>query len=369
TTQIDEYLQDLSATCNAGSTPTGCGNTYLDVSQQGSMAGTGPYVMASNNPTTNVITLTARSGYWGSPLTPAVQPKIATVIFKFVSDVNTREVDIQNAAKSGTAMAIDLPGTNLYDIANRAQWLNDNKLTSTINGISMYGTYPFLGLTFDPFGTNVTNSLTGQYYKFQPFADLRLRTAFADSVNMTEINADVNNNVGTVAPNVVPPGLPPTGAFNSAIQPAYSYNPDQVQSLLLSAMQSPLNSFKFENGTAAPSGFFNNSFGCTTLTSGQCANPTPQQINVYFGTGDTVDEQIMDAIAGTINNCSATYTMGLTVSVVPVPTGQLLANAFASPTHYYMYALGWIDDYPWVLDFLGPMFAPNGAYTGPDGWN
>jgi ABC-type oligopeptide transport system substrate-binding subunit len=82
-----------------------------------------------------------------------------------------------------------------------------------------------------------------------------------------------------------------------------------------------------------------------------------------------VDEQIFNAIATTINNVSATYNMGLQVSVVPVPTGQELANAFSSPTHYYMYALGWIDDYPWVLDFLGPMYAPNGAYTGPDGWN
>ncbi|MDA4136520.1 MAG: ABC transporter substrate-binding protein [Thaumarchaeota archaeon] len=367
--QINQYFQDESATCNTGSTPGGCGATYLNTSTQGSEAGTGPYVITSSDATSGTQTLTARSGYWGGPNTVAIQPQIKTVIFKFVPDVTTREVDIQNAAKSGQAMAIDLPGTNLYDIADKNAWLTNNQLSSDVTGVSMYGSFPFYGVTFDPFDTNVTSALTGQYYKFQPFADLRLRTAFADAVNMTEVNDFVNNKVGTVAPNVVPPGLPPTGSFNSAIQPAYSFNPDQVQALLLAAMQSPLTSFKFTNGTAAPAGFFNNAFGCTTLTNGLCSNPTPQTIPLVVPSGDTFDTAVLTQIASVVNNVSATYNMGLTVSVVPVPTGQLLANAFAVPTHYYMYALGWIDDYPWVLDFLTPMFAPNGAYTGADGWN
>ncbi|MDA4114603.1 MAG: ABC transporter substrate-binding protein [Thaumarchaeota archaeon] len=368
--KIDQYLQDLSSTCNAGSTLGGCGATYLNTSQQGSLAGTGPYVLTSNQLTSNTITLTARQGYWGGPYSKAISPQIKTVIFKFVPDVTTREIDLQNAAKSGQALAIDLPGTNLYDIADRSAWLNTNTLTSDISGVSLYGTFPFYGLTFDPFDTNVTNALSGQYYKFQPFADLRMRTAFADAVNMTDINIAVNNKVGTVALNVVPPGLPPTGSFNSSITPAYSFNPDQVQAMLLSAMQSPLTSFKFTNGSAAPAGFFDNAFGCATLGSNnKCSNPIPQTVPLVVPSGDTVDTAIFTQIASVINNVSAAYNMGLTVTVVPVPTGQLLANAFSVPTHYYMYALGWIDDYPWVLDFLTPMFAPNGAYTGADGWN
>ncbi len=35
----------------------------------------------------------------------------------------------------------------------------------------------------------------------------------------------------------------------------------------LSAMQSPITHFTFYNGTAAPSGYFNNSFGCNPLPS------------------------------------------------------------------------------------------------------
>ncbi|HUI00699.1 MAG TPA: hypothetical protein VLX56_03615 [Nitrososphaerales archaeon] len=31
--------------------------------------------------------------------------------------------------------------------------------------------------------------------------------------------------------------------------------------------------------------------------------------------------------------------------------------------------LGWIDDYPWVLDFTGNMLAYPGTYPGPDGMN
>jgi ABC-type oligopeptide transport system substrate-binding subunit len=327
-------------------------------------------VLTSNQVTSNTITLTARQGYWGGPYSTPIAPQIKTVVFKFVPDVTTREIDLQNAAKSGQAMAIDLPGTNLYDIADRNAWLNTNTLTSDISGVSLFGTFPFYGLTFDPFDTNVSNALSGQYYKFQPFADIRLRTAFADAVNMTDINVAVNNKVGSVALNVVPPGLPPTGSFNSSIIPAYSYSPDQVQALLLQAMENPLTSFKFTNGSAAPAGFFNNAFGCATLGSNhQCSNPIAQTIPLVVGSGDAVDTAIFTQLAATVNNVSATYNMGLTVTIVPVPTGQLLANAFSVPTHYYMYALGWIDDYPWVLDFLSPMFAPNGAYTGADGWN
>ncbi|HYB66984.1 MAG TPA: hypothetical protein VEC43_01545, partial [Candidatus Acidoferrales bacterium] len=150
--------------------------------------------------------------------------------------------------------------------------------------------------------------------------------------------------------------------------PAYSFNPDAVQSLLLDAMTNPMTSFNFENGTAAPAGTFNNAFGCSTLSSsGTCANPIPQSITLVAPTGDTVDIAVMNAIAGTVNNVSSTYHMGLTVTVEPVPVGTMITQAFSG--ELYMYALGWLDDYPWSIDFLGPMYAPAQTYPGPDGWN
>jgi ABC-type transport system substrate-binding protein len=368
-----EYFDDLSATCNQGSTPAGCGATYLDTSVQGSQAGTGPYTMTSDDTSTSTITIQANPNYWGGPYQFAGGQKIAaqikTVVFKFVADQTTREIDVQNAAKSGQAMAIDVESTNLYDVAQKSAWLSSSTLNSTIQGVSLYGPYPFLGVTFDPFSTNVTSALTGAYYSFQPFADLRMRTAFADAVNMTTEWISNSDKLGQVAPNVVPPGLPPTGVFNSSITPAYSYNPDQSANLLLAAMQSPITSFRFTNGTAAPSGLFNNAFGCKTLTNGKCTNPIAQTIQLTYATGDTSDEAILNDIAGTINNVSTTYNMGLTVSVQPLPAGQELTEAFSVPNHLYMYSFGWIDDYPWVLDFTGNMLAYPGTYPGADGMN
>jgi len=369
-----EYFDDFSSTCNAGSTPSGCGATYLNTSTQGSMAGTGPYTLTSDDLSTNTITLQANPSYWGGPYQfghgQKIEAQIKTIVFKYVADQTTREIDLQNAAKSpGQAMAIDVEGTNLYDVAAKSTWLSTGQLTSTIPGVSLYGPYPFLSTLFDPFGTNVTSPLTGSYYSWQPFADLRIRTAFADAVNMTQELISNNDNLGQVAQNVIPPGLPPAGVYNATIKPAYSFNPDQSAQLLLQAMENPITSFNFVNGTKAPAGLFDNTFGCSALTNGVCKNPVAQTIAMVYGSGDTADEAIMNDIAGTINNVSTTYNMGLTVVVQPLPTGQMITEAFSVPTHLYLYALGWIDDYPWVLDFTGNMLAYPGTYPGTSGMN
>jgi ABC-type transport system substrate-binding protein len=365
-----EYFDDLSATCNTGSTPAGCGATYLNTSTQGSTAGTGPYTIASNDLSTNTITLQANPSYWGGPYPTKIDPQIKTVVFKYVADQTTREIDLQNAAKSGQAMAIDVGGTNLYDVAAKNTWLSTGQLVSIIPGVSLYGPYGFLSTLFDPFDTNVSSALTGSYYSWQPFADLRIRLAFADAVNMTAELIANNDNLGSVALNVVPPGLPPAGVSNSSIKPIYSFNPDQSAQLLIQAMQKPITSFNFANGTKAPAGLFNNTFGCSTFNSkGICSNPVAQTVPLVYGSGDTPDEAIFNDMASVLNNISTTYNMGLSVVVQPLPTGQLLTEAFSSPTHLYMYALGWIDDYPWVLDFTGNMLAYPGTYPGTAGMN
>jgi hypothetical protein len=318
--------------------------------------------------------MTANPNYWGGPFQYAggskITPRIQTVEFKYVPTQTTRDLDLKNAALSGQAMAIDVTPANLYDVANRTAWLDFNTLSSIIPQVSIYGPYDFYGTLFDPFGTNVTNTQTLQFYKFQPFADLRWREAFADSVNMTDIGINVGNKLAPVALNVVPPGIPPSGSYNASVSPIYSFNLDKAASLLLSAMISPLTHFTFTNGTSAPPGLFNNTFGCSSLgSSGTCSNPVSQSITLYYQTGDTVDQAIFQQIASVINNISSVYNMGLTVSTVPIPLGQLTTEAFTTPTYFYMYSLGYEQDYPWVLDFLGPMFAPGQSYTNPDGWN
>jgi len=375
TNQIDQYFQDLLATCNTGITQSGCGTTYLDGSYSGSNGGTGPYTIQSFDSTTNVVTLTSNTNYWGGPYQyqggQKIVPKISTIVFKYVPDQSTRDIDLQNAATSGQAMAIDVTNTRLYDIADRNTWLNSNSLKSNIPGVSIYGPYSSFATLFDPFSTNVTDPYTGTYYTFQPFADARLRLAFADSVNLSDIDQNVNNKLGQVANNMIPPGLPPSGSYNSSIKPSYSFNPYKVQTLLLNAMMHPLTQFNFVNGSTAPPGIFNNTFGCSALNSAnQCGKPVSQSVQLVYQTGDSVSQAIFEQIASAINNVSATYNMGLTVSVLPIPAGQELSQVFSSTNPYYMYnTLGWFADYPWIMDFLGGPFAPGQAYTGPDSVN
>jgi ABC-type transport system substrate-binding protein len=370
TQMANQYFEDYSATCNAGATPKGCAATYLDSSAGGSLAGTGPYAIQSVDTSASVITMKSFSGYWGGP-NGTLHAQIPTVVYKYVPDQTTREIDLRNAAASGQAMIIDVTTTNIYDVADRQAWLNQGKLQSSLTGVTIYGPYTQYATTFIPLDTNVTNPYTGTFYSFQPFADLRFRQAVGDSVNLTIINQQVNNKLGTVANGLVPPGIPPSGAYNASLNVNYKFSPGKVQQLLLDAMQHPLTHFKFENGTAAPAGRFDNTFGCATLGSNnQCSHPTPQTFSLVYATGDTVDQAILGQIAQTINNVSATYNMGLTVSVTPLPCGQMTTEAFSGQVYAWAEAcFGWYDDYPWSLDFLGPILSPGGIYTAPGGWN
>ena len=97
----------------------------------------------------------------------------------------------------------------------------------------------------DLFATNVTNPNTKSYYTFQPFADIRFRLAIADSVNMTQINQDIENNLGRVAINGMPPSFPPTGTFNTSIVPIYSLNPDKAAQSFASGDAATTNQIQF----------------------------------------------------------------------------------------------------------------------------
>lgn len=369
TNQIYEYLLDEAATCNAGSTPQGCGTTYLDGSYQGSEAGTGPYSLQSYDQSTNDLTFVANPNYWGGAYQflggEKIIPHFTTVKMDFVPSVTTREVDLQNAAHAGQAMIVDIPSTNLYDVASRSAWLDNNTLDSVIPGVTINGPFSEVGGVGLAFDLNVTNPATGTYYTFQPTADLRFREAMADSVNLSSINSNVNNNLGQVSNGVIPPTAPPTGAYNSSLVPPYGFNPDEVATLLLSAMENPVTHFTFENGSVAPAGEFNNTFGCPTLNSaGVCTNPVAQTLVLNYASGDTVNEAIETQIATVMNNVSATYNMGLTVSIEPVPIGYMYSNT----AREYVYNFGWSVDYPWVTWILSVIMTPGLGLPSSDGW-
>jgi len=368
TSMTYQYLLDEAATCDNGLTPHGCGQTYLDESSQGSLAGTGPYVVKSFAASTGDVVLSANPSYWGGP-SGSIKPQIPTININYVPDETSRELDLKNAALAGNGMTVDITADHLYDVASRAAWLNNGSLVSITPGVTLYGPYTPFETNFDPFVLNVSNPFSGELYTFQPFADIRFRLAFADSVNLTNINTNVNNNMGKVATELIPPGLPPSGAYNSSLPTRYSLNLTATQNLLLDAMMHPITTFHFTNGTVAPQGFFNNTFGCVTLNSNnQCSSPAAQTVPLVFPTGDTVDESIDEQMAQVVNNISSTYNMGLTVSVIPLPFGQMVTRFFSA--QQYFFSWGWTADYPWALDFLGPMFAVNAAgFAAADNWN
>ena len=372
-TMIKDYFYDEVSTCGTGLTPGGCGYTYLDNSPQGSTAGTGPYVLISHDMSTQNIVLQANPNYWGGPYQfsggQKIVPQITNILIKFVPDQTTRLIDMQNSAKSGALMTIDVTNDQLYNVADRTQWLKNDTLKSTIPGVVLYGAYTSFSIFTVALATNVTDRFTGEYYRFQPFADLRLRTAFGDAVNMSSVNLNVNNNLGQVMLNIIPPGLPPEGTYNSSIVPRYHYDLVEMQNLLLDAMQHPLTKFTFKNGTVAPPGTFDNTFGCAKLNAqNRCDNPVTQTVDLYYPTGDTFNEAVLSTIAANINNASATYNMGLLATVVPSPIGQMISYAFSGQL-YAEAACNWYQDYPWALDFVGPLISPGNTWYAIQGYN
>ena len=231
TSEMNQYLLDLAATCNSGITPNGCGQSYLFSPSGSVLAGTGPYIITSYSSSTNNYVLTANPNYWGGSFPSKITPGFKTIDINFVPSETTREIDLQSAAKSGQPMTIDVNGENLYDIVSRTAWLSNGTIQSIIPGINVYGPYSQFATSYEQFASNVTNAATGNYYSFQPFADIRFRMAFADSVNMTELNIDINNRLGQVANEMLPPGIPPSGAYNASIPTAYSYSLIAVQGL------------------------------------------------------------------------------------------------------------------------------------------
>ena len=369
--QFEQYYADWASTCTTGITPKGCGTTYYDGSAQGSLGGTGPYVLTSA--TTSQQVMTAKSDYWGGPYQfmggAKMTPQIQTVTFKYIPTYSTRLIDFKNAAASlgKSAVTIDVPGTNIFDLMDKSTWLASQTIKTTINGVTGYGPYTGLITFFDPFGTNITcataspacGNAAGNYYKFQPFADVHWRFAIADAVNMSLINEQVNNEQGQVANMIAAPGLPPTGSWNSSFAQDYSFNLANVKSNITAACaDAATETFTFDNGTAAPSGLFNNS--CSAASS---AGTT---INLSYATGDTVNLDIMQNISSNVNSALASLGYsGLKFLPNAESSGDLLTSAFSGNEFFYNF--GWLADYPWVVDFTAAMFYSGGAYPSVDG--
>jgi ABC-type transport system substrate-binding protein len=343
----------------------GEGHTYYNVPKDGWKMGTGPYYLDSYDPTTYRVVLKVNPNYWGGPSNfqyPIGTPKIKEIDFDYVESFATRLLDL----KAETATGIGVSAADIYSVIDKGTWLTNGTFKSLIPGVTIHGPFPQFTSDWFNFITNVTD-VSGKLLTFQPMADRRIRLAIADAVNVTEINIDVNNRLGQVANNLIPPGTAPAGSYNASLTIPWSFNLKESLSLLQQAMKQPITSFTFYNGTRIPSGVIDNNFGEEQHTDGVVRKA--YDIPMYVGSADTLDQKLLTTVATNLNKFAPNVAdggnaTGLTFTVVPVPGGQ--QYTLASEHTIYMYWGGWVADYNHVIDWLAPMYLSTGTYFS---WN
>jgi len=341
----------------------GEGHTYYNVPRDGWKMGTGPYYLDAYDPTTYKVVLKVNNDYWGGPTNfqyPIGTPKIKEIQFNYVESFTTRLLDL----KAGAATGIGVSPADIYSVIDRDTWLQNGTFQSLIDAVTIHGPFPQFTTSWFNFITNVTDA-SKNLLKFQPMADRRIRLALASAVNLTEINIDVNNRLGEVANNLIPPGTAPEGSYDPDLEPPWSFNSTRAAELLVDAMENPMTSFTYYNGTPIPDGVIDNRFGDTT---GDGKADILYTIEMYVGSADVLSQKILTTIATNLNGIARDKprgnATGLYFTVVPVPGGQ--QYTLASKHLIYVYWGGWVADYNHILDWLVPMYKSSGTYFA---WN
>jgi len=327
------------------------------------MAGTGPYYIAIADPTSYNVVLKSNPNYWGGPSGFKVagqeitigKPKIATIYWDYVADQNTQLLDL----KAGKATMVDGSASLLYSYVDQNTWLTQGKLVSIVPGTTVHGTYPTLTTAWFQFESNITNA-DGSFRSFQPFADWRLRMAATVSVNMTLLMKTVANGMFDAANTLVPPGTNPAGSHSSSIATP-QYNLTYAEQLLKEAAATPLKSscgcLHYYNGSVIPSGVVDNSVSTSK----------PMTITLTYVAGGLVGQNIINTIATNLNKISVKDNLGFTFVTQPLPSGN---RYIQMAEHHIDFApAGWVADYNWVTDWLGPMFLSTGGYFSWALWN
>jgi ABC-type transport system substrate-binding protein len=337
----------------------GVGETGLVLPANGWRIGTGAYYVDSVEATTPyTIVLKAYDNYWGGPndmnLPPAGKTRIATIEYRTIGSFTTRLLDL----RAGTATAIAVPTSSIFQVVDRTKWIDQGILESIVPGAAEYGPYSQFSAWWLSYNTNVTNP-DGSLRAWQPFADHRIRMAVACSVNITDMNINVNNKLGIVANSVVPPDTFPSGSYNPSTGVTFSFDLERARQLLIDAAATPLTSFTFYNGTAIPGGIVDNSFGPEFRRA--------KAVEFYVQTGADTFQQVLTTMADNLNSIASDENLGIRFNVVIVPGGQQYTLASGHLIDSYMG--GWIADYNHVLNWLGPMYLSSGTYFSWGRWN
>lgn len=341
----------------------GRGKTGLILPEDGWMIGTGAYYIESVQATVPYkIVLKAYDDYWGGPedadgnpmnLPPPGKTRIETIEYIYIPSFTTRLLDL----KAGTATGIQVPTDSIYQVVDRDKWLDEGILESIVPGVIEHGTFPQFTTWWLNYNLNVTKP-GGGLRDWQPFADWRIRMAVASSVNMTEMNLYVNNGLGVLAANIVPPDTAPPHPYTD-VGVTFSNNTEYVEELLNASRDNPLTSFTFYNGTPVPSGIIDNSFGP------DFAHPKP--VEFYVQAGADMFQAVLTQMADALNAVAEENDLGIRFNVVIVPGGQQYTLASSHLIDSYMG--GWIADYNHVMNWLGPMYLSSGTYFSWNLWN
>jgi peptide/nickel transport system substrate-binding protein len=189
-------------------------------------SGTGPYTLETFDKASANVVLRANPKYWGGPA-GKIKPRLQTVLVRGTLDQATRLLNL----KAGSVDIADISTAAIFDVIDKKKWLDEKRIEPIVPNVSVPGQFPWLTIYFAKMNLKIKNP-DGSLAAFQPFADPRVRRAFASSIDTADIRRNVFN--GFAEPTAW--GLTPAQfGYDPKIKPAYSYDPETAKKLLLEA--------------------------------------------------------------------------------------------------------------------------------------
>jgi peptide/nickel transport system substrate-binding protein len=189
-------------------------------------SGTGPYVLERFDKAAGHVVLRANPNYWGGPKGD-IKPKLKTILVRATADQATRLLNL----KAGTVDVADITTAAIFDVIDKKKWLDDKKIEPIVPGVTVPGPFPWLTVFFAKMNVKIKNP-DGSLSAFQPFADIRVRRAFASALDTGDIRRNVFN--GFAEANAW--GLTPAQfGYDPGIKAGYTYDLDAAKKLLLEA--------------------------------------------------------------------------------------------------------------------------------------
>ncbi|MDG6998734.1 MAG: hypothetical protein JRN15_06440 [Nitrososphaerota archaeon] len=299
---IGDIVSPSFVNAHGGVVP-GQANTYM----QTHACGTGPFTLASYDPTTGTSILNRSATYWGTPFHtgPAKTPY---VIVKVVPDGTTMLTDIQGGAADG----VELSPTLLPQVLNITDWLTNHKIVTLSPDVKLIGPYPLASMSFIEFNVKALDS-NGNPLPFQPFSDLRVREAMSYAFNASAYIKSSWYNFGYLVNNPIALGEP---GYNASF-PYYQYNLSAAKQLLLEA---------------GPSVGFSPS--------------NPQSVTMYYISGTTYQQDALLQLANAVNSLNT----GLTLNVQGLAGGTFFS--YLRTQQAYAWGLGNSMAYPNGYDMM-----------------